>query len=98
LNIVQKAGQGAQIVQAAKDLLTSKQNVNNAPTPQADGYENAQQQSVSKEIMRQGGDGAPGPGETNVIAPSGGGGEKKDNTMLFVVGGVAVGALLLMNK
>lgn len=83
-------------VSTAASALKALTNVNNPPSAAADGFRNPQEQAAANEVMQKGGDGAPGPGDTNVIAPAGGGGTeaKKDNTMILVIGGVAAAGLL----
>ncbi|MBK9983848.1 MAG: hypothetical protein IPP15_16015 [Saprospiraceae bacterium] len=95
VNVAQAVAPNSPVVQAAAALVAAKQNVNNPPTPQADGYQNAGEQAAAQEMQRQGGDGAPGPGDTNVISPAGGAAEpKKNNTLLYVGGAIAAAAVL----
>jgi len=100
VNVANALAPNNPVVQTAAALLQAKQNVNNPPSAAADGYQNAGEQAAAQEMQRQGGDGAPAPGDTNVISPAGGAAEpKKDNTLLYVgVGALALGGLYFATR
>jgi hypothetical protein len=100
VNVANALAPNNPVVQTAAALLQAKQNVNNPPSAAADGYQNPQEQAAAQEMQRRGGDGAPAPGDTNVISPAGGGAEpKKDNTLLYVgVGALALGGLYFATR